>query len=171
VRRDRLVLVGLAVAAATVAQAAPAKTSRLTPDGWGAYRIGMGEADLGKLGVKIPPVDEVNTFACRQMRAPGAGDIVLMTQDGKLTRLSIGQESRLKTDRGLGVGAPAAVVRKGYGKALQETRHTYQDPPAVYLTYRPKPGGNGVRYEVNQDGRVGMIHVGGPSIEYVEGCL
>ena len=166
----RLTLATLAALTAATAQAAPAEKP-LTAEGWGRYRIGMSEAELSELGVKIPPVDEVNTLACRQMRAPGADGVLLMTENGRLTRLSIGRSSRLKPDRGIGVGSPADAVRKAYGAAIVATPHKYQDAPAAYLTYRSATGAHGVRYEVNQDRRVGMIHVGGPSIEYVEGCL
>lgn len=169
-RLARLVIAGMAVMAAASAAVASGDAV-LTPDGWGAYRIGMSEAALAELGVKIPPEDEVNTVACRQMRAPGAEDLLLMTENGRLTRLSIGQDSAVRTDRGLGVGAGEGAVREAYGAAIVATPHKYQDPPAAYLTFRTAPGGNGVRYEINEDRRVGMIHVGGPSIEYVEGCL
>lgn len=165
-----LVIAGVAVMTAASAAAASGEAV-LTADGWGAYRIGMSEAALARLGVTIPPVDEVNTEACRQMRAPDAENVLLMTENGRLTRLSVGQGSALKTDRGLSVDAEEAAVRRAYGAAIVATPHKYQDPPAAYLTFRPGPGPNGVRYEINENRRVGMIHVGGASIEYVEGCL
>ena len=33
------------------------------------------------------------------------------------------------------------------------------------------PDSRGIRYEVGDNGKVAFIHAGGPSIQYVEGCL
>ena len=62
-------------------------------------------------------------------------------------------------------------MRKGYGRVLEVTPHKYADAPAHYLTYWATPAKRGVRYETDEKGVVTIVHVGGPSIEYVEGCL
>jgi hypothetical protein len=74
------------------------------------------------------------------------------------------------TDRGLRVGDTEAKVRKAYGNHLKSAPSVYEDPPAVYLTYRTK-NGHGIRYETDGQGRVARIHAGGAAITYVESCL
>lgn len=87
----------------------------------------------------------------------------------------------MKTDRGLGPGDTAAEVKAAYGDAAVASPHKYEEAPAEYLTvwatgaedepYVRSPDARGVRYEVDGSGTVDLIHAGGPSIQYVEGCL
>ncbi|RAK68925.1 hypothetical protein DJ019_02620 [Phenylobacterium kunshanense] len=156
---------------ALAATAALAMDPPLTPAGWGELRIGMSEAEaVRRFGLTLAPDDGVNGPACRESRLPGPSGLTVMTEDGKVTRLTLYDRGSLKTDRGLSVGSTAAEVRNAYGAALRATRHAYEDPPAAYLTYRVAKGGLGVRYEIGADRRVAAIHAG-RSIDYVEGCL
>ena len=86
-----------------------------------------------------------------------------------------------RRDRGFGVGASAADIKAAYGDGLQAEPHHYLGLPAEYLTawsggqptepYVQDAAARGIRYETAADARVEQIHVGGPSIQYVEGCL
>ncbi len=155
---------------ALASQAGPAAPP-LTAAGWGELRIGMSEADVvRRFGLVLAPDDGVNSAACRESRLPGDSGLTVMTEDGKVTRLTLYGPSPLKTDRGFTVGSMAAAVRKAYGATVRAAPHAYEDPPAAYLTFRPAKGGLGVRYEIGADRRVAAIHVG-RSIDYVEGCL
>lgn len=162
----------LAVLAAGAA--APGRGTPLTPDGWGPLRIGMSEAEaVRRFKLKVPSSDDgVSSPACRELTFPDGGpDLVVMAEDGKITRISAFSDSTTKTDRGFGLGAREADIRRAYGPSLEVGPHKYDDPPAHYLTAWAVRGKRGVRYETNQQGLVTTIHAGGPSIEYVEGCL
>lgn len=156
---------------ALLATLAVAAGPPLTPSGWGELRIGMSEAEVvRRFGLTLAPDDGVNGPACRESRLPGPSGLTVMTEGGKVTRLTLYGRSPLKTDRGLSVGAPAEAVRRAYGAAIRATGHAYEVPPAAYLTYRAGKGGLGIRYEIGADGRVAAVHAG-RSIDYVEGCL
>lgn len=166
---------------ARIASAAPA----LTPDGWGPLRIGMTRVEVeAALGPDADPeaVGGPDPAQCDQFRPARAPEgMLVMIEDGRLTRVSLVKGTAIVTDRGLGPGATAAAVRDAYGDPLKAEPHTYADPPGEYLTYwprgapadgdRPAPDARGVRYEVDGDRRVSIVHAGGPSIQYVEGCL
>ena len=73
-------------------------------------------------------------------------------------------------------------MRAAYGDRLHAEPHHYLELPAEYLTvwavgdpgdepYTEDPAARGIRYETDLDRRVETIHAGGPSIQYVEGCL
>jgi hypothetical protein len=114
----------------------------------------------------------------RPARAPEG--LLIMVEQGRLTRISLIRDSAIKTDRDLGLGATPAAVRAAYGDRLQASAHKYGEPPQEYLTVWAEGGGpadrivpphsRGIRYEVDGAGKVGAIHAGGPSITYVEGC-
>lgn len=156
-----------------------------TAEGFGPLRIGMSRAEVVKaLGEDSDPAavggpDPESCDMFRPQRAPEG--MLVMIEEGRLISLSLIEGSKVRTDRGLGLGATAAEVRSVYGKALQAGPHKYEEAPAEYLTVWAKdgPGGDeyaaaptarGIRYEVGAKGRVQAIHAGGPSIQYVEGC-
>ena len=144
----------------------------LTPDGWGPVRIGMTQAQVARaLGV-VPrgePVEPGET--CVEQISDKHPGMWFMFEDGRLTRISIGEHSRVTTPRGIGLGATSAAVRQAYPKGLKAEPHHYEGRPAEYLTYWTQAGKRGVRFEIDARRRVDTIHAGGPSIQYVEGCL
>ena len=157
----------------------------LTAEGWGPLRIGMTRAavvaalgaDANPEAVGGPDPESCDEF--RPVRAPKG--MLVMIEGGRLTRISLIEGSAVKTDRGLGIGAPANAVRTAYGAALMAEPHKYLPPPAEYLTIwsggsptsdaARRPAARGIRYSIEKTGRVRQIHAGGPSIDYVEGCL
>ena len=157
----------------------------LTAEGYGPLRIGMTLADVVTTYGPDANLDSVGgpePEVCDQFRPARAPEgLLVMVEDGRLTRISLMNGAELETDRGLRVGADAAAVRAAYGSRLQAGPHKYQDPPAEYLTIWTRggagedevapPDSRGIRYEIGQDNKVAMIHAGGPSIQYVEGCL
>ncbi|HEY0326452.1 MAG TPA: hypothetical protein VGC46_10845 [Allosphingosinicella sp.] len=173
-------------------EAAPAhsdapETWVLTSEGLGPLRIGMTLAEIAAAaGPDSDPeaVGGPEPESCDQFRPERAPDgVIVMVQDGRLTRISLGEGSRIATDRGIRVGDPAARVRAAYGSSLTEMPHEYIEAPAAYFTHwdgnvRPGEGGyvedpaaRGIRYETDERKRVTLIHGGGTSIQYVEGCL
>ena len=168
---------------AGTAATTPAAAAPLTAEGWGPLRVGMTLAEItAALGPDANPdaaggADPASCDEFRPARAPEG--MLLMVEDGRLSRISLIRASRVKTDRGLGLGAAPAEVRAVYGSALQATPHKYVDAPAQYLTFWSVGGSatgsvprssRGIRYEVDATGKVTTIHAGGPSIAYVEGC-
>jgi hypothetical protein len=165
---------------------APANSlSVLTAEGWGPLRIGMTREEVTKaLGPDADPeaVGGPNPDSCdefRPIRAPKG--MLVMIEEGRLTRISLVRGAAVKTDRGLGIGATASAVRAAYGAALMAEPHKYVPAPAEYLTIwsggSPAPdavrgpAARGIRYSIEKTGRVAQIHSGRPSIDYVEGCL
>ena len=146
---------------------------RLTPDGWGALRIGMAEREaVRRFGLRDgDPQGEVTGPECRQYQAPAWPQLEVMTEDGRVTRISLYRKGPIRTDRGLGVGSTEAQVRKAYGAALRIEPHYYEGAPARYLTWRAAGGKRGLRFETDAHRRVTTIHAGAESITYVEGCL
>jgi len=168
----RAMLPAFAVAA-LMTLSAQAAVPPLTPDGWGKLRIGMREAAaVRSFKLTAARTAEFSSDACRELRFPTGGPaLTVMAEKGRITRISTFRKSPIQTDRGLGVGSREAQVRKAYGARLEVTPHKYVDAPARYLTYWAKPAARGVRYETDEKKVVTRVHVGGPSIEYVEGCL
>jgi hypothetical protein len=163
----------------------PAPEAVLTAEGFGPLRIGMSRAEVVKaLGEDSDPEAEggPDPESCDQFRPERAPDgMLVMIEAGRLTSLSLIDESKVRTDRGLALGATGAEVRAAYVKALHVSPHKYEEAPAEYLTIWAKNGprgdsyqtpatARGIRYEVGGKGKVQSIHAGGPSIQYVEGC-
>ena len=165
--------------------AAPAPNA-LTAGGYGPLVIGMTRAEVvTALGDDSDPnsAGSAEPEACDQWRPARAPEgLLVMIQDGVLTRISVASPSTLKTDRGFGVGDTAAAIKAAYGPLAVAQPHKYSAPPAedifVWATGGPAAAGafvqdaaaRGVRYEINGEGRVQIVHVGGPDIQLVEGC-
>lgn len=164
--------------------AAPAADPNiLTADGLGAARIGMSKADLvAAWGDRANPnlVGGAEPEVCDQFNPTRAPDGVnVMIQDGKLTRITLMRDAKIKTDRGFGLGDTAMAIKQAYGGSIFAQPHKYQDAPAEDLfawakggssAYVTDPSARGVRYEIGSDGKVMMVHAGDPSIQLVEGC-
>lgn len=171
--------------AQTKAPPAPQTALILTAEGFGPLRIGMTLADVVTTYGPDSDPDSVGgpePESCDQFRpARAPADLLVMIEEGRLTRISLLSGSEVRTDTGLHLGLSAARVRAAYGPALRAEPHKYADPPAEYLTVwaRGGPGADGIagegsrgiRYEIGSDGNVATIHAGGDSIQYVEGCL
>lgn len=162
------------------ADSAPA----LTAEGWGPLRIGM---TLDEVTAAAGPDSDPEAIGgpepeeCDQFRPEQAPEgLLVMIEQGVLTRISIMEPSTLRTDRGFGIGSTAAEIKAAYGDAARAEPHHYIGLPAEYITvwnggapaepYVQDLDARGISYETDADGRVSLIHVGGPSIQYVEGC-
>lgn len=161
------------IAAAPPAPAPDSAATALTADGLGPIRIGMSEAQVRQaVGPDRIDGDTGADFgSCKEMKLKGDLEGTwVMFEDDKATRVSIGDPSTVKTDKGLGLGATAAQVRAAYGSAIQAEPHKYEGPGAEYLTVWTVPDVSGIKYETGPDGLVQGVYGGGPSILYVEGC-
>lgn len=169
--------------AAEAPAASPAITfDVITPDGIGPLKIGMTKDEvIAAAGDTRTPDAAGIPGECSEFQPQRAPDgLWVMIESGKLTRITIGEMSTLKTDKGLGLGDTADAVKTAYGAEAKATPHKYQDAPAEYVTWwkggpRAEPyvqdeAARGIVYEIDGTGKVGAIHAGGPSIQYVEGC-
>lgn len=165
-----------------ISSSTPQAAAVLTADGYGPLRIGMSAAEVeAAMGPDDDPANANSDTpeTCDQWRpARAPADMMVMIEDGRLTRISVFGESTVRTDRGVGVGANAAEVKSIYGDNLESDEDPFE-PGVGYLTVwkdgRPPTDGDesarGVRYSVGEDGAVTSIRVGSPSILYEEGCL
>lgn len=161
----------------------PAQANVLTSEGFGPLRIGM---TLGEVNAALGPDSDPGSVGgaepaqCDQFRPERAPEgMLVMIEQGVLTRISLIRDSTVKTDRGLGLGDTAATVKTAYGAQATVTPHKYSAAPSEYITVWTRGGAatyvtdaaaRGIVYEVGQEGTVQAIHAGGPSIQYVEGC-
>ena len=167
----RLAVLPVALAASAAAAAAPASWP-LTVDGWGPVKIGMSRSQVERaLHVRLKGEAIEDEKACVEM-VPAGRDrgLWFMFEDYRLSRISVGQPSKVKTPRGIGIGASADAVRRAYSGGLKIEPHHYEELPAEYLTYWTAPGKRGVRFETDRNRRVQTIHAGTASIQFVEGC-
>ena len=164
--------------AAPEAPAIPVDANALTAQGWGPLRIGMTRAEVeAALGPDSNPgaVGGPEPEVCDQWRPERA-------PDGVLTRISVAEPSTLRTDRGFGLGDTATAIKTAYGAGAVSQPHKYSPAPAEDIFVWTSGGlatadawvqdaaARGVRYEINGAGKVGIVHVGGPAIQMVEGC-
>lgn len=154
----------------------------LTPEGFGPLRIGMTLAEVtAALGSDGEPgraggLDPQSCDQFRPARAPRG--VLVMIEEGVLSRISLIDPSAVKTERGVGVGSTADAVKTAYKNAVA-TPHKYRDAPSQYLTDwtrkavrgdQTSPTDRGIVFEINEKRVVEAVHAGGPSIQYVEGC-
>ena len=171
---------------AAEAPATPADPNALTAEGFGPLRFGMTAAEVeAALGGDSDPnaVGGPDPATCDQWRPANAPEgLLVMIQDGVLTRISVSSPATLRTDRGFGVGDQASAIRTAYGDQLIAQPHKYSPAPAEDLfvwnvgrpadanAYVEDAGARGIRYEIGGQGTVEIVHIGGPAIQLVEGC-
>jgi hypothetical protein len=109
----------------------------------------------------------------RPNRAPTG--LLVMIEEGVLTRISVSRNSDIMTQEGFSVGDAGSDVLEKYGSRANVEPHKYWQGPAKYITVwsdsTSASGRRGTRYEVDPEDSVVHIHVGGSSVEYVGGCL
>lgn len=156
---------------AATTDAAPVATAaasdELTIAGLGALRIGLPvPAGSGWTADGEQASDTCITYGSAAF--PG---IYAIVEDGAVRRISAGEGAAVALPGGLAVGAAEAEVQRQY-PGLRSDPHTYEEPPAHYLT---APGATAtrasLRFEIGADRKVQWIHVGTePTLEYIEGC-
>ncbi len=153
--------------------AAPSYDWKLTPSGWGPVRIGMNRDQVSKtLRVQLEGEAFDNEGHCIELYpdSDALQGTYFMFRDGKLSRISVAESSKILTPKGIHVGSTAEQVRAAYGAQLKAEAHHYLGEPAEYLTFWLKPKSRGVRFETDVQQKVETIHAGDDSIELVEGC-
>jgi hypothetical protein len=151
----------------------------LTAEGWGPLRVGMTlEEVVAAAGEDANPeaVGGPDPSQCDEFRPSEAPEgMLVMLESNRLSRISVFGDSEVQTDEGFGVGDEAAEIKAAYGPRAEAMPHKYVTAPAEYITVWTSPPASaeprGIVYEVGEDGLVTHVHAGGPSIQYVEGCL
>jgi len=168
----KLIVAGIALLL-TAAAPTPTYDWKLTPTGWGPVRIGMTRNQVSKvLQVQLEGDAFDNEGHCIVLY-PDSDQLAgtyFMFLNGKLSRISVSESSKVATPKGVHVGTTAEEVRKAYGAALQVEPHHYLGAPAEYLTFWLKPKASGVRFETDAQQKVETIHAGDASIQLIEGC-
>ena len=108
--------------------------------------------------------------------APNRPDSYAITVAGRLERVTFGRGAGFRLpgrsgSPGIAPGATEAAVRAAYPDLVAEP-HKYVAPPAKYLTSPHLAADQaGLRFEIDPDGAVALIHVGRPAaLSLVEGC-
>lgn len=151
----------------------------LTPDGWGPLRIGMSRAEVVAAAGDDANPDAVggpDPERCDEFRPSNApAGILVMVESGILTRISVSINSEIKTPEGFRVGDLGSSVLAEFGSRARVDPHQYWEPPAKYITVWQQGSSEadrrGMRYEIDAAGEIVHLRAGGPSIEYVEGCV
>lgn len=167
-----------AAAASDTAPSVQPREDLITSDGWGPLRIGMTRAEIvAAAGEDANPeaVGGPDPERCDQFRPSSAPvGLLVMVEDGILTRISVSRDFDIATPEGIRVGDTATSVLEAYDARATVTPHKYWQSPAKYIdvwVVTSSSERRGIRYEVGPENTVVHIHAGGPSIEYVEGCL
>lgn len=155
------------------APATPSYNWKLTPAGWGPARIGMTRDQVQQaLTIELTGEEFDNQGRCIQLFpvSEALRGIYFMFIDGKLSRISVADPSRIETPRGIHAGSTADEIRRAYGEKLQAETHAYLGEPAEYLSYWLKPKVRGVGFETDVQRKVQAIYAGNDSIRLIEGC-
>jgi hypothetical protein len=167
--------------AETTPPPAPVASETLTAEGWGPLKIGMTKDEvIAAVGdTRNPDAAGIPGSECLEFQPQRAPDgLWVMLEANKVTRITVGDMSTVKTDKGLGIGDTPDAVKAAYPDA-KSSPHKYQDAPAAYITWWTTPRteqyvqdetARGIVFEIDGTGKVGAIHAGGPSIQYIEGC-
>lgn len=155
------------------------RADRITAAGWGPLRIGMTLAEVTAAAGQDANPDAAGgpePERCDEFRPSEApAGILVMVENGVLTRISVSRNRDIRTPEGLGIGDPESRVLDAYGSRAEVGPHKYVGPPAKTITVWTEPRSSAnpraIRYEIDAEGKVAHIRAGGPSIEYVEGCL
>jgi hypothetical protein len=160
--------------AAPEAPAAAIDVPFLSAAGYGPMRVGMTiEEASTALGAQLVPDGQFDEpDACQTMHVEGVtgeDPLRFMAQGGRITRVSDYGSRDATTPEGVGVGSTDAEVRAAYPAAIEQPAK-YNAPPAHDLLVWTTPNESGVRFELNEQGVVTIVHAGDESIQLVEGC-
>lgn len=158
------------------------QTELLTPDGFGVLKIGMTRAEVDAAIGPSPFVDEPGADECEFYTPVGApDDLLVMLEGDALTRITVSGDVAARTADGVVIGDAMQPLKARYARTASWAPHVYAEAPAGYLTlwadgvrrddgFYDGEGARGLVLEADSSGKVAYIHVGTPSIQYVEGC-
>ena len=154
--------------------ATPVTRSLGTPSGNVLALDGLGDLRIGQ----PVPADSKWTErgaqasdACRTISSPDYLGVYAIIEQGKVRRITAGQNSVVRLSENMGVGSTEKDILKSF-PGFRAEPHKYVASPAKYLTAPNAASGDAaLRFEIGADGKVSLIHVGMmPVLGYVEGC-
>ena len=160
----------LLIAASLLGSASTADEWHVGPRGVGPARIGMKLTQLkqalrGDVALFPDPQQD-----CDYMLVKSHPQLQLMMIKRKLARVDV-VDPGVSTPEGIQVGDSAARVRKIYGRRIETMEHKYIDN-GFYFTVFTKDKKYGTRFEIDENGKVGMFYAGdAQAIQYIEGCV
>ena len=118
----RVMLVAIALLAATAASVAAADDWRITTAGYGPAKIGMTVAEASAaLGVKLVSEGPVDEPACHYMRPePAVEGLWFMISDDHVVRVEV-TTAGIKTQQRLGVGDSGGAVKEKLPSRVRRT--------------------------------------------------
>ncbi len=150
---------------------APIAAPTLSPDGYGAIRIGMtAEEASAAFGHTLNPDGAENPADCETYHLdPGIEPqgMRFLTRDGRLARIDEHGSEGVATVEGVVVGASADAVRAAYPGVIEAPGE--HDPPTSTLTVWTVSDQRGYRFHI-YEGRVTSIAAGDAAIQLTEGC-
>lgn len=157
-----------ALLVAALAQAAPRWCLGL--GALGPVRTGMSVEDVLPLADWPGMERKQPTGECWYLRYDAAGaNFDLMIIGGKVVRIELKGDSKLRTLGGARIGSSEADLRRLYGTRLVQQPHKY-DPEGHTFTFRSSDQDYGLRFETS-GGKVTAIQSGPwEHLHYVEGC-
>jgi len=165
--RFALACMALTLAAAARSAAMPTSSWRLSPEGYGPFRIGMRFAQVRKLAPRLRPTEASLLVSpdCDYLPLPGHRGVGLMFIDGRLRRIDLSLAG-LRTTRGVGPGDPVSKVLKAYA-GLEAAPRAYVENEQT-LTHHAGP--NAIRFET-LEGRIDDVYAGRwAEVQLIEGC-
>lgn len=142
----------------------------LTRFGYDTIRIGMAPQDVR--GYTLTNM-RAALEDCAVLQVKEIPAVEILVSRNVIRRISIGSSSpmsHIRTDRGVGIGSPEAMVARAYHPIIKRS-HQYDDAPAAYMTWLPRHETLGLTFETGTDRRVKVIHAGRlPELNYVERC-
>ncbi|GFE76159.1 hypothetical protein [Novosphingobium sp. TCA1] len=157
----------MAATSAPAAPAAEAPVNVLSLEGLGNLKVGKAVPAGSSWRERGAQASDT----CRTVTSPAYPGVYAIVDKDKVRRITLGQRSEVKLVEGIGVGATEADLKKWFA-GFREEPHKYEASPAKYLTAPNAVSGDpALRFEIGQDGKVKLIHVGTmPVLGYVEGC-
>ena len=135
---------------------------------------GLGDLRIGRpvpAGSKWTERGAQASDACRTISSSDYPGVYAIIEQGKVRRITAGQNSAVRLSENMGVGSTEKEVLKSF-PGFRAEPHKYVASPAKYLTApNAASGDSALRFEIGADGKVSLIHVGMmPVLGYVEGC-
>ncbi len=135
---------------------------------------GLGDLRLGRpipAGDKWTERGAQTSDACRTISSSEFAGVYAIIEQGKVRRITLGQQSNIRLAENIGVGSTEKEVLNAF-PGFRAEPHKYVASPAKYLTAPNAVSGDpALRFEIGADGKVSIVHVGTmPVLGYVEGC-
>lgn len=149
--------------------------SPLTIDGIGPVKIGMTIAEASRAaGVSIVSRGDSGNPSCTYFRPQGEPqELGFMVTEGRISRIDVFKNRRIKTPSGLGIGSTEAEIKARFPGQIEVTNHEYVQG-GHYLTFVPRDAADRryrIVFETDASSRVTQFRAGKPSeVSWVEGC-